>query len=110
MVRRLPEFHLCHPIEKLAGIEIAKDSSLKLQEKRRMDGITQIEQRVRPSHAFEQFPFRDADATHRIEIVCVSGWILVKQAISAGEAVLAHPALEIVDLSLVFAGIFRCRQ
>ena len=54
---RLAHFHLRHPVKNLARIEIAKNPPFELQEEGRMNGVTEIEQRIWAGKTIEQFPF-----------------------------------------------------
>jgi hypothetical protein len=46
VVRRLAQFHSGHPIKNFTRIQVAKDPSLKLQKKWRVNRVTEIQQRV----------------------------------------------------------------
>ena len=53
VVMRLAHFHFRHPIKDFARIEIAEDSLFELEEKRRMERIAQVQQRVRAGQSIE---------------------------------------------------------
>ena len=109
VVMRLAHFHFRHPVKNFARIEIAEDPALELRKKRRMDRVTEIEQRVWSPESIEQIPFRHSDTNHPSEIVHIISRLLIQQTVSAGQAVLAQSSLEIRDPGLISARIV-CRR
>ena len=75
-----------------------------------MNRIAQIKQDIWSSQTIEQPLFRYPHAIDRLEVVYITGRFLVKQTISPGKPVLAQSALEMANVRLVNAPIFRCRQ
>ena len=64
VVIRLAHLQLRHPIKNFARIEVAENFSLKLQEERRMNRVTEIQQSIWPGQPIKQSLFRHPDATH----------------------------------------------
>src|SRR6266516_270538 len=64
IVIRLAHLQLGHPIKNFARIEVAENFSLELQEERRMNRVTEIQQRIWPGQPIKQSLFRHPDATH----------------------------------------------
>src|SRR5437016_4663546 len=102
---RLTHLHLRHPVNDLAWIEIAKNPAFKLQQQRRMNGVTKIEQRVWPGQSIEQFVFRNSDALQRIEMVRAFRFLVIEQAIASGQPMSAQLPPEVVNLALILAKI-----
>src|SRR5438876_4870837 len=109
MVMRLAHLHFRHPIKNFARIEIAENPALELHKKRRMNRITEIEERVWSRESIEQLPFRHSNAIHAGEIVRVGCGFLIQQTVSATQAVLAQSSLEVRDPGLISARIV-CRR
>jgi len=53
VVMRLAHFHFRHPIKDFARIEIAEDSLFELEEKRGMERIAQVQERVRAGQSIQ---------------------------------------------------------
>src|ERR1043165_7368801 len=95
---RLPDLHLRHPIKNFARIEIAKSTSLKFQQQRRMNRIRQIEQDIRSGKAIEKVAFRNSDALERVQVMHICRRVLVKQTVPPGQSMRAQLPLEIPNL------------
>ena len=106
----LPHFHLCHPIEDFAWVEIAKNASFKFQQQRRMNRIREIEHDIGSGDALEQLAFGNSDALQRVKVVRVRCRPLLKQTISPGQSVRLQLPLKIPNLRLVSQDITRTRQ
>src|SRR5262249_19120545 len=83
----LPHFHLRHPIENFARVEIAKNASFKFQQQRRMNRIRQIEQDIGSAETLEQIAFGNSYALQRVQVMRIRCRLLIKQTISAGQSV-----------------------
>jgi hypothetical protein len=110
VVLGLAHLQLCHPIKDFARVEIAKNSPIKLQKKWRMNRIAQIEQHIRPGEASQKSATGHADAFHPAKVMKVCGRRLVKQAIPAGQSMLAQPALKILNVRAIGVAIARNRE
>ena len=69
---RLAHLQLASSSKKSRSDRDRRKSCARMQQKRRMNRVTQIQQRVRSGQAIKQFAFRDSDAMHRIEIVLIA--------------------------------------
>ena len=88
----LPHLQFRHPIKNFARIEIAKNAALEFKQKRRMNRVTEIEQRVRSCESIAQLTTTHSHAAHLPEIVCIGGGRLMQEAIT--KAVFAKTALK----------------
>ena len=105
VVMRLAHLHFRHPEKDFARIEIAKNPPFELQEKRRVEGVAQVEQRIRTRQTLAQFASRHSDATHPFEVVHIIRRCLIKQAITSLEAMLTQAPLEIANARFIFARV-----
>ena len=74
---RLAHFHLCHPVKNFTRVEVAKDSAFELQEERRVNRVTEIQQRIWAGQPFAQIGFWEAKAPHLVEILGIAGLRLI---------------------------------
>src|SRR5215469_4182842 len=95
---RLPHFHLRHPIENFARVEIAKNASFKFQQQRRMNRIREIEQNIGSAETVEQLAFGNSDALQRVQVMRIHGLLLVKQTVSPCQPMRAQSPLKIPNL------------
>src|SRR6202030_1999744 len=109
-MRQLPELHLGHPKHDLARIKIAEQAALKLQKQRRMNRITEIQDRVRPGETIKQLAFRHSNATELVQIVRTFRFLVIKQTITFRESVCAQLSLKISNLALVVLRISFARH
>jgi hypothetical protein len=101
MVIRLAHFHLRHPIEDFAWIEVAKDSAFELQKQGRVKRVTEIEQRIRAGQPLPQSGFGEAETARLTQIVGIARSALVQQAVIFGQSVNAQLCGEASDCSQV---------
>src|SRR4030095_11087953 len=101
VVRRLAQFHFGHPIKNFTRIQIAKDASLKLQKKRRVNRVTEIQQRVWAGESIKQRLLRHSDTTHRLELMRTRCGLLIEQTISTSQSMCAQLPLEIINLGFI---------
>src|ERR1041385_2435549 len=104
----LADLHLRHPEKDFARVEIAKNPAFKLQQKRRMKRITQIEQGIWPGETIYQLSPRHPDTTHSRQVVDVVGWLLMKQTVLPLKSIFAQTALKALDPRFVSLRI-QCR-
>src|SRR4030095_11193687 len=110
VVRRLAQFHFGHPIKNFTRIQIAKDASLKLQKKRRVNRVTEIQQRVWAGESIKQRSFRHSDTTHRLELMRTRCGLLIEQTISTSQSMCAQLPLEIINLGFIGLRVICRRQ
>ncbi len=94
-----------HPIEDFARIEIAEDSPFKLEQKRRVNRVTQIEQRIRPGQAIAQLGEGHSHATHLPKFVSIRSGRLIQETIS--KTVLSEASLKTCDAGSICGRIIR---
>ena len=70
-----------------------------------MNRVAEIKERIRAGQPIEQSFFRHPDAVNRIQVLRITGRLLVKQTIATGESMLAESPLKTVDPCLVIARI-----
>jgi hypothetical protein len=109
-VRRLAQFHFGHPIKNFTRIQIAKDASLKLQKKWRVNRVTEIQQRVWAGESIKQRSFRHPDTTYRVELMRPRCWFLIEQTIATSQSMRAELPLEVVNPGLIGPLVIRGRQ
>src|SRR5437868_10106269 len=110
MMGRLPHLHLSHPIKNLAGIEIAKNAALELQQQGRMNGVTEIQQCIGAGQSVQQIASADSKTAHLLEIMPIIPARLIKQTISFRQTVGAQLCLKTVDCSSVGLLLSGCRK
>src|SRR4030095_5443343 len=110
VVRRLAQLHFGHPIKNFTRIQIAKDASLKLQKKWRVNRVTEIQQRVWAGESIKQRSFRHSDTTYRVELMRTRCWCLIEQTVATSQSMRTELPLEVVDPVLIGLRIIRGRQ
>ena len=95
---RLPYFHLRHPIENFARVEIAKNASFKLQQQRRMNRIREIQHDIWSTEALEQLALGNSDALQGLQVMHIRCRLLIEQTVSSGQPMRAQLPLKIPNL------------
>jgi hypothetical protein len=110
VVIRLAQFHFGHPVKNFTRIQVAKDPSLKLQQKRRVNRVTEIQKRVWAGESIKQRSFRHSDTTYRVELMRTRRWFLIEQTIATSQSMRAELPLEVVNPGLIGPLVIRGRQ
>jgi hypothetical protein len=110
VVRRLTQLHLGHPVKNFARVQIAKDASLKLQKKWRMNRVTEIQQRIWSSQSIEQRWLRHSYAANRVEIMRAGCRFLIQQTIATSQSMQAQLPLEVINSGLIGVRVICRRQ
>ncbi len=72
VMMRLAHLHPGHPKKDFARVEIAKNSALELKEKRRMNRVAEIQQRIRAGETAGEFLAGKANAAHLAQLMNVA--------------------------------------